>query len=214
MSWSGMGGSGWRQAYHLDLYVEEALAAAELTGLFDSPTKPTFLGHSFGGYVLTRLAAQEGRRLGRIILLDSGLTSFHHTADAPKARLYASLEAALARFRLEPAQACEPYLADWYARKGLKTVHAQDGGALWTWRFDPDLLPKMGAVNVESDLPAAKCPVTFIRGELSTVVSPAVEARQRQTAPRDSQFITVPNAGHHLMADQPLALAALLDRLC
>src|SRR6187431_2773691 len=39
-SLSGMGGSGWRDRYSYDLYIDEAFAVADATGLFAAPAKP------------------------------------------------------------------------------------------------------------------------------------------------------------------------------
>src|SRR3712207_1216548 len=49
-SWSGMGGSDRRERYSFDIFVEEAMTVAEATGLFESGTRPVFIGHSFGGF--------------------------------------------------------------------------------------------------------------------------------------------------------------------
>ena len=42
MSWSGMGGSDWRETYSVELFAQEALTIAETAGLFDGPGKPVF----------------------------------------------------------------------------------------------------------------------------------------------------------------------------
>jgi pimeloyl-ACP methyl ester carboxylesterase len=73
MSWSGMGGSEWRQAYSLDLYVEEAFRIAEAAGLFEAETMPVFVGHSFGGFPLLGCAARRGKDLRTAIVVDTPL---------------------------------------------------------------------------------------------------------------------------------------------
>jgi pimeloyl-ACP methyl ester carboxylesterase len=82
LSWSGMGGSDWRSAYSLDLYVAEAFAVAEATGLFASHAKPVFAGHSFGSFPTLACAARAGERLGGIVAIDMPL----HTPEELKAR--------------------------------------------------------------------------------------------------------------------------------
>ncbi len=59
-SMSGMGGSGWRDTYSYDLYVDEAFAVAEATGLFASTAKPVIIGHSFGAFITAGIVGRAG----------------------------------------------------------------------------------------------------------------------------------------------------------
>lgn len=70
MSWSGMGGSGWRDAYSFPVLIDEVDAVAEASGLFDGPRKPVVVAHSFGAFVAVRYAADRGQRLGGVVTLD------------------------------------------------------------------------------------------------------------------------------------------------
>src|SRR5690606_7257377 len=40
ISWSGMGGSGWRKEYAMDLFISEVMAAGDAAGLFDGRRRP------------------------------------------------------------------------------------------------------------------------------------------------------------------------------
>src|SRR5215213_8626354 len=71
ISWSGMGASGWREAYTPELFVEEVFAAADAAGLFSSATKPVVIAHSFGGVPAVRAAAQAGERLRAVVVIDT-----------------------------------------------------------------------------------------------------------------------------------------------
>ena len=62
-SMSGMGGSGWRDRYSYDLYVDEAFAVAEATGLFAAETKPVIIGHSFGAFITSGIIGRAGSRI-------------------------------------------------------------------------------------------------------------------------------------------------------
>lgn len=213
LSWSGMGGSDWRERYDLDLYAGEALAVAEATGLFDAPVAPVFLGHSFGGYVMVRAARLYGERLRRVVTLDAALATFRHPPVPGPTRLYGSRHDAMTRFRLEPAQPCWPYIAHWFADHGLRRTDESDPNSTWRWRFDPDIFAKMGEVSVWDDIPRAACPLVFVRCERSAVASLETEARLRDWAPVGSRFLTVPGAGHHPMAEDALGLVDLLEPL-
>ena len=81
MSFSGMGGSGWRDRYNYDLYGTEALEVADATGLFDASTGPVVIGHSFGAFITSGVIARGGARLGGAMLLDGPfLASAERTA--------------------------------------------------------------------------------------------------------------------------------------
>jgi len=226
ISWSGMGGSGRREAYTMDLFADEAFAAGEAAGLFEPAAKPVWVAHSFGGAPAMWAAAREGGRLGGVVVLDSGLRPPDRPFNGPPSsgaphRVYPSLTAALARFRLTPAQTCDNlYLVDDIARRSLKQVAGpgEQGveGEGWTWRFDPLLWRRMeridGPRRAEA-LAAALCPMAFVWGERSRLMTPDMVAYTRSQAPPGSPFFAIPDAGHHVMLDQPLALVAALRGL-
>ena len=207
-SFSGMGRSDWRERYSFDQYLREAMAAAEGAGLFEAAEKPSLVAHSFGGYMAVLAAAEHGERLGKVVLVDSSIRP-EPGASPPitSPASYPSYEAARAHFRFAPPQESEPYIADWVASHALVE---RDGA--WTWRFDPDLRDKIEGRDVWEQLPLARCPLAFVRGERSRVVSPELAWRQQQQAPPGAPYLTIPGA-HHLMADQPLALVEALSEL-
>jgi pimeloyl-ACP methyl ester carboxylesterase len=53
----------------------------------------------------------------------------------------------------------------------------------------------------------------FIRGALSTTVSEEIWAEHRALAPAGTPFVVIPDAHHHVMIDQPIALIATLRAL-
>lgn len=220
LSWSGMGGSDRRERYALDLFVEEAMAVAETTGLFDGPAAPVFAGHSFGGFPVIQAAATLGRRLRLAITIDTPVFLTERRSERRRVRddvrpnrVYPTLEAALARFRLEPAQPCDhPYILDHIARTSLRRVTPPEGEG-WTWRFDPYLWQ---AYRSDDPLPALArplCPLAMIAGARSALIHPGDVARVRAIAPPDTRFVEIPEAHHHIMIDQPLALVAALRAL-
>jgi pimeloyl-ACP methyl ester carboxylesterase len=214
MTWSGMGGSDWRPAYNADLFIQEALAAAEATGLFDGPTKPLIAAHSFGGFMGLALAAREGARFGGAVILDSPVDppGEHHDRPPPRTRpnrVYATFEEALARFRLAPAQPCETlYAVDYIARRSIKPV--QDG---FTWKFDPFIWAHMELGDPNRFLRAPQCPLAIVWGDRSQLMPGSVIAHMKQTAPAGTPFFTIPDADHHVLLDQPLATVSALAAL-
>ena len=221
MSFSGMGGSGWRTQYSVAQWADEALAVAEASGLFDAPVAPVIAAHSFGGFVLMNLASRHGERLQRAVIVDTPMRP-PARAEARRSRpellrsakVYASEAEALQRFRLLPPQGCaHPYIADLIARRGLKPTVGADGQPGWVWRFDPFLFRHFTFGRPLQELRAARCPVTLVRGGRSRLATPEMMAAVLDRAPAGTVLHEVPDADHHVMVDQPLAFAELLDQL-
>lgn len=222
LSFSGMGGSGWRTNYSVAQWADEALAVAEAAGLFDAAQPPVVAAHSFGGFVLMNLAARHGGRLQQAVIVDTPLrpppsldrARRHRSEGLRSARVYASQAEALARFRLLPPQACaHPYLADWIARRGLKQVHGPTGAPGWVWRFDPFLFRHFSFGSPWRELRDTGCPVVLVRGGRSRLFTEEMMAHALQKAPPGTRALEVPDADHHVMLDQPQAFAALLATL-
>lgn len=217
LSLSGMGGSGWRERYGFDLYAQEALAAAEAAGLFEAGP-PVVVGHSFGGGVTIHTARVAGERLRAAVVVDAGVRPPEKRWRGPPPgvnrpdRTHPDFTAALARFRLSPPQPCsELHLIDHIGRASLRPV---EGG--WRWRFDPQLWDKMeheGREEQEAELAGAGCPIAFVWGERSRIMEPDVVAYTRAHAPAGTPMFAIPEAGHHVMLDQPLALVSALRGL-
>lgn len=222
MSFSGMGGSGWRTQYSVAQWADEAMAVCEATGLFAAPVPPTIAAHSFGGFPLMNAAARFGERLARAVIMDTPLRPppgmdagrARRANNLRSSRVYASPAEALVRFRFLPAQGCAlPCIADVIARRGLKPVAGPDGQPGWVWRFDPFLFRHFDFGRPYGDLKRARCPVVMVRGGRSRLITAETMAHAVALAPAGTRLLELPDADHHLMVDQPLGLAALLAGL-
>ncbi len=230
MSWSGMGGSDWRESYSIDLLSQEVGAVAAAAGLFESTAKPVVVAHSFGGFPALRYAARSGNKLGGLMMVDSPIMSpelrkkrQRHgpsgLTDPRPNRVYADLSSALARFRFAPPQVCKNlYIADHIARGSLKPAPLEDGASDdattgWTWRFDPYQWRDMRMENPVPDFSALQCPVSIMWGSQSLLFDAEVLAYIASLAPPGSPRIEIPAARHHLMVDQPLAFVTALRGL-
>jgi pimeloyl-ACP methyl ester carboxylesterase len=223
ISWSGMGGSDWRTTYTTEAFVAEALAGAQAAGLFESAVKPVFVGHSFGGHIAIFIAAQHGERLRASVIVDPPIFTPERIAERkarPRKesvyrphRVYPTLEQALARFRFAPTQTCENvFIADAIARESLKQVTGQSGEG-WTWRFDPFLWKNMRRSSSTPLISKARCPIALIRGERSRLIGAEDAAYMMSLLPEGAPHVAIPDADHHVMVDQPLALVAALRGL-
>jgi pimeloyl-ACP methyl ester carboxylesterase len=234
MSLAGMGASDWRESYAFQDFAEDAEAVARATGLYEGGRKPIYIGHSFGGSQVFYAASKFPERMHAAVLVDTGfggpppkereemeqrMAQVRNipTADRAK-RVYPTLKAALARFRFMPPQAAgNLYVADFIARRSLKRAPLEDGsGEGWTWMFDPAMWNKLdrSAMNalVTEGPPEVRVPVAHIYGQQSQVIARRQEG-QPSPLPADMVEIAIPDANHHVMVDQPLALVAALRAL-
>ena len=212
---SGMGDSDWRDAYSLETFASEQVAVSEHAGLFDGPCKPMIVAHSFGGFVALVTATDHGDRFKGAVIVDSPVTPPDRPHRGPNRagrphRVYATLEEALGRFRLAPPQLCDNHFAmDYIARWSLKKT--DDG---WTWKFDPSLWTHFTSVRAPHEMVHdAKCPLAFIRGEDSALVTDDIVRYVDQLTEGKTPFISVPHAYHHVMLDQPLAFVSAMRAL-
>lgn len=209
---SGHGDSGRRDSYSHDIWAEEVLAVCEAVG-FDRP--PVVVGHSLGGLVAIHTAAHHGDRLAGAVIVDSPVRRPDpESEEGSRGRAfrapgtYPTLEEALAHFHLIPPQ---PPVDDWVlehvARHSLKQT--PDG---WTWKFDPNLF-RHTMVAMNEQLASVKCRVALLRGEHSVVVPPGTAAYMYELMGRVSPVVTIPEAHHHLILDQPLSFITALRTL-
>lgn len=211
-SFSGCGGSGWRESYDLDTYRHEAQECAHLAGALDGGPA-VIAAHSFGATVGSRLAGELGNRACGFIVIDRPFIQNKRppfAARAPRSsERFSTLAAAIARFRPHPpAHGADPQVIAHVASTGIRQ-DSENGVPVWTRRHDPDYRLKLQErqPSIADQIQALSCPTGFIRGERSHLFTPN-EACEVMAA--GFPVATVPDAGHHLMLEAPLALSAAL----
>ncbi len=221
LSFSGMGDSGWRSAYRMRTFAEEEMAVMADAGMCTHDEKPIIVAHSFGGFVTMLTGAIYGDRLAGSIIVDSPVNPPERPHTGPPERVmrphrvYPSLQAALARFRLAPPQPCDNhYILDYIARHSLKPADLPEGGQGWTWKFDPAIWTRFDAGHPPAELlKSTSCRIAIFRGEESILMPDDVREYMRALLNRQAPFISIPHARHHIMLDQPLAFVAALRTL-
>jgi pimeloyl-ACP methyl ester carboxylesterase len=215
ISWAGMGGSGWRDAYSAQSFAAEIFAAVEAAQLEAGGVKPILVGHSFGGFPTLYCGAEHADRLRGIVMVDSSIQPPEKRWKGPPRgqgfgiKVYPTLVEALARFRLAPPQGCENlYIADYIARRSLKDV---EGG--WTWKFDPAIWQRFSMPDLGLLLPRIACPAALMWGERSNLMHAETLGYMIEQMPKDVLLVPIPDADHHVMIDQPLAFVAGLRGL-
>ncbi len=206
---SGHGDSDHRDAYHLDTWAAEIMAVTKAAGI-DAPA--VVIGHSMGGFVTLRAATLYGAELHGAVVIDSpvhDITPEEAAAREERAfgplRVYPTAREALSRFHPVPDQPALDYIRDHIAAHSIREV---PGG--WSWKFDPRIFGRPPLTP--SLLTRLDCRVALFRGEhgiLSEQMSQVMYDRLGRAAP----VIEIPDAGHHVMLDQPIALVTALRTL-
>jgi pimeloyl-ACP methyl ester carboxylesterase len=206
---SGHGQSDWREVYGLEHWAEEvrALGAAEAAG---SGELPFVIGHSMGGWVALMAAALAPDAFAGMVVIDSPMqerSPEERAAAAARQRttlpVYATRAEAMSHFRLTPGQESSlPYVMEHVA---ATSVTEREGG--WTWWFDPQIWQR--ATERRPDLRAAACDVTLLACEKG-LLTPQAAGRGAALMAGRVTVAQIPNAGHHVMMDEPLALVTAL----
>jgi pimeloyl-ACP methyl ester carboxylesterase len=217
---TGHGRSDRRDVYSVARWSEEVLAVAADGG---GAGRPIVVGHSMGGFVTIATAALHGAELEGAVIIDAPV----HRPDpetmegvsggmfrAPK--VYPDMEEAVTHFHLVPPQPCtNGWLVAHIAHHSLMDV---EGGV--TWRFDPRIFTAREGANRPSEfgplLAQAACRVAIVNGADSAIVDADVRAYMAELL-ADSPagvagvpFVEIPEAQHHVLLDQPLALVTAL----
>ena len=209
---SGHGDSGRRLEYSREMWAREAMAVSEDAGF---PGPPVIVGHSLGGMVAIETAAEYGDELAGAVIVDTPVRRPDPESErAASGRafvtpgVYPDFESAVARFRLIPEQPCDNrYIIDYIARHSLHEV--PEG---WTWKFDPKVFGSTLS-PLGGRLKAISTRVALFRGDLSVVVPPDIAEYMYEMLDRNAPVVSIPEAHHHLMLDQPIAFVAALRTL-
>lgn len=208
---SGMGDSEHREQYESATLARDVAAVAELLG----PAPVIAIGHSYGGSRVLRACAERPELFARLLIIDSYVIFEGEPPPQEPPRIrgdreYPDQASALARFRLLPTQ---PDSLPCLVR------HVAEHSLCWTrtgvrWKFDSNL-PPGGARETDGGqmLGRVTCPVDYLCGEASVVVSAERARRIVDALPRGNGPIVIPSGHHHLMFDQPIALISTLRAL-
>ena len=215
---SGHGDSGWRDEYRVEHWTQEILAAHAVAG---GAGRPVVIGHSMGGIMTIVTAARHGPELAGAIVLDAPVRRPDPESEEGREgrmfrepKTYPDLATALQHFHLVPPQPYDnPWMVEHIARASLR-----DTGEGWTWRFDPRIFGSREGEARLSDFAAAltqmSCRVAVVNGALSAIVDADTRAYMSEllagspAAAVGIPVVEVPEARHHLMVDQPLAVVA------
>lgn len=221
---TGHGDSDWRPAYRSETWAAEVLAVAAAAAGAGTPP-PVLVGHSLGATVVGTAAALAGDGVRAVVLCDIGVRARDERSRSGRhfqnRRTYATRDEAVSRFKLIPRQPCDnPWMVRHIAETSVRPVGpggaddptrpAEGAVTGWAWKFDWRLFARTWDRWFGDYLAEITAPVAAIHGEKSRVVPPYVAQRVRDALREPPFEVWVPEARHHLMADQPIAFVAAL----
>lgn len=185
-----------------------------LEQLLDHPLP--LVGMSLGGLCAILVAAQRPDLVASLTLIDitpgvNADKARHVTDFVNGPATFDDFDALLAR-----TIAHNPTRSESSLRRGIlhNAVERPDGS--WVWRHQQHPRSTLDAPDVGdlwARLGALTMPITLLRAMgPGSVVDDADEAKLLEVAP-DARVVHVANSGHSIQGDQPLELAALLERL-
>lgn len=204
---SGHGESSHRSGYTVDQWSEEV----DAVNRYMFPVPPVIVGHSLGGLVALNCAQKAPERYRGALIMDTPVwgasDNAHHQRRARiasrPAPTYASLDAAVARFRTAPPVLQAPPTV--MAHVAESSYRRTSEG--WTATYDPAIFARPPLPEGFVERP--ELPTVWVRCEHG-VIHDAMAARILSELGPHAEFVELPVAGHHLLLDQPVATAWLI----
>lgn len=217
---SGCGDSGRRAHYTSELITAEIIGVCGHAGLLAAETPPTVVGHSAGAQFAVRAALAHGEHLLGVIAIDGlryarlekdpAIKALEGPRPAPRpARVHATCEEAVARFRLAPAPLIEVghrYVVDHIARCSYRQV---EGG--WTSKYDPAQgAPISLAFELVDALKDLRCQAAAIYAEHTHMADETAPAAIATATHGRVTAFRIPGTSHYPMIDSPFAFVAAI----
>lgn len=216
MDLGGMGDSGHREQYRINTYSREIAAVIDAAEIGPA----TIVGHSFGGLMSIQAIYRYPEKVRAAVIVDSRINFPQASQPSPPSRgaqeqrpkrIYANLDQAMARFRLIPEANCaDAAVFEYVGRLSLKPE--SEG---WVWKFDDRITATLDYTEISEAemLRKITCPTAFIYGEHSVVTPKDIAEKTVSYMNQGRPALSVADAHHHVLLDNPLALRELLKTL-
>ena len=209
----GHGRSDWRE----DGDYGPALNAAAVEPVIRelAPDADLVVGMSLGGLTAMRLAVNAPELVRKLVMVDVTPSAPERHEQMTQAqmgavalvrgeRTFPSFEA-----MVEVTVAASPHRSRESLQRGVFHNSKQLDDGTWTWRYDT-FRKGEGFTGLWEDVPSLHTPTTLVRGANSFFVNDDDAAEFARTAPGFQRVIVVPDSGHSVQGDQPLALIEIL----
>jgi len=173
---------------------------------------PLVAGHSMGGIAAIALAVAQPRLARAIIAIDIAVTSssrrnryLRHLQALPTVT-YLDLATAKAKYRLMPAEGeiAPEVLAEVAERSLMRTANGR-----YTMKFDRESFFGSDGLDVAAAIRELKVPMLLVRAGHSRILT-AEAAEAAQQANHLVKMVAIPDMHHHLILEQPAAIAGLI----
>lgn len=199
----GHGDSTWAEppVYTFEAHMQDLRALCQAEGI----TAPLLVGHSMGGIVLTQYAGTWPQEVGALIVCDSRPV---YSADAAEglqqmgrrqSREYPTLEEYIAHFRIRPEGLRAPATMHAYI---ARSAARQLPNGQWSHKIDRRVYAQRTSSDTFPFWQRITCPTLVLRAQHSPRLTPEL-LRDIQAVCPHMEWAEVPEAGHHLMLDQP-----------
>jgi lipase len=196
----GHGRSGSVPPWDVATHVDDLLATADDLGL----ERTTWIGVSFGGLVVSALAARHPDRVDKLVLLDPAMQlpadlMLAQAEEDRRDKVFRDAAAAI-EDRLEQGTLFTTPLetVEAFAREHL--VPAEGGGVRWNFVRSAAIVAWSEMANAPP--PVAHVPTLLVTGERSWLDGDSLAARLRATLGPDLEHVVVPG-GHSVLWDDP-----------
>lgn len=209
----GHGHSAWREdgdygpklnAATVEPVVRELAADADLV-----------VGMSLGGLTALRLAVTAPELVRKLVMVDVTPSAPERHEQLTKAQMgavalvqgdrsFPSFEA-----MVDVTVAASPHRSRESLQRGVFHNSKQLDDGTWTWRYDT-FRKSEGFQGLWDDARGLQAPTTLVRGGKSFFVNDDDAAEFARIAPGFQRVIVVPDAGHSVQGDQPMALVEIL----
>ena len=215
----GHGRSAWsaERRYGIDVLVDDVRRVLDVLNL----ERVVLIGHSLGGSVAMRVAADAGDRVRGLVVVDAGPELRRRAVrrvianEDDGARTYATADEFVETLAARYPFARRDQLVS-FARHELVPA---DGGCVRRWdhrfkrrteeRVEPDRTRVVTDATLQAGLACTRCPVLIVRGVMSSVLSADAVRRMIDGLP-DARAVTSPKAGHAVPLENPEALGAAI----
>ena len=172
------------------------------------------IGHSMGGIAVLAFALRYYQLARAVVAIDVAITSgprrnryLRRLRTIPTVS-YPDLATAKARFRLMPNEGViAPELIAEIAERSLRRTT----NGSYTMKFDRESFFGSDGLDVAAAIAEARIPLLLVRAELSRIMTAEAAAGATNSNPL-AQFVTIPNAHHHLPLEAPDSLARAIEQ--
>ena len=180
-----------------------------------APDAELVVGMSLGGLTAMRLAVNAPDLVPRLVMVDVTPSAPERHEQLTKAQMgavalvqgdrsFPSFDA-----MVDVTVAASPHRSRESLRRGVFHNSKQLDDGTWTWRYDT-FRKGEGFEGLWDDARQLQTPTTLVRGGKSFFVNDDDAEEFARVAPGFQQVIVVPDAGHSVQGDQPMALVEIL----